>query len=66
MQPQANAMAKVEAIEKNEAQGNTVFIDIHFTQYDIEAWKKVLGEYVKNQEEINKIIMRQHELRGEE
>lgn len=60
------AMVKVEAIEKNESKENTVFIDVHFTQYDIETWKKILNDYMKNQEGINKMLKNQHQIRDEE
>lgn len=63
---QFEAMAKVESIERNESKEATVIIDVYFTQYDIEGWKKILNEYVKNQEEINKTITNQHVIRDEE
>ena len=61
---QFEAMVKVEKVEKNKE--NTVFIDVNFTQYNIELWKNVLSQYQKNQEEINKMIMCQHTIRDEE
>ncbi|MDD4975817.1 MAG: hypothetical protein PHY93_15775 [Bacteriovorax sp.] len=60
------AIAKVETIERNQKNENTVFIDVYFTQYDIGEWQKILNEYEKNQEEINKMIMHQHDIRDEE
>ena len=60
------AIAKVEKIEKNVSNENAVFIDVYFTQYDIGEWQKILNEYEKNQEEINKMIMHQHDIRDAE
>jgi CTP synthase (UTP-ammonia lyase) len=60
------AIAKVEAIEKNENNEKLVFLDIHFTQYDIGEWQKILNEYEKNQEKINQLIMHQHDIRDVE
>jgi hypothetical protein len=60
------AMAKVETIEKNESKENSVFIDVQFTQFDFAGWTKLLNLYAKNQEDINKMIMHQHEIRDDE
>ena len=63
---QFEALAKVEMIEKNETKDGSVFIDVQFTQYNIEGWKKVVNQYLKNQEEINSLIMGQHLIRDNE
>ncbi|MBC7537241.1 MAG: hypothetical protein H7281_00350 [Bacteriovorax sp.] len=60
------AIVKVESIEKNESKENSVFIDVQFTQYDLGEWTKLLNLYAKNQEDINKMIMHQHEIREDE
>lgn len=63
---QFEAMVKVEKIEKNKDKESMVFIDVHFTQYDIDGWKKIINACVKNQDDINSMIMSQHLERDDE
>lgn len=60
------AIAKVEKLESNKMNKETVLIDLHFTQYDQSVWKKILELYSKNQDEINDLLMKQHDQREKE
>lgn len=57
---QFEAMAKVLKLESNIANSDTVFVELHFTQYDLNLWKKILVLYSKNQEEINELLKKLH------
>ena len=56
-------MAKVEEIETNNCNKESVFVVLHFTQYDQVGWKKILNMYSENQDAINELLMTQHQLR---
>lgn len=59
------AIAKVEKIESNSLNKETVFVDLHFSQYDQIKWKKILELYSRNQDEVNDLLMKQHQGREE-
>ena len=61
---QFEALVKVDSLEKTTA--DSVFIEVNFTQYDIDIWKKLLNQYVKKQDSINTMILHQHQIRDEE
>jgi hypothetical protein len=54
------AMAKVEKIETNNKNKTTVFIDLHFVDYEQEEWTKIYNLYSKHQDEINGLVMKQN------
>lgn len=56
-------MAKVEEIEINNCNKESVFVVLHFTQYDQVGWKKILNMYSENQDAINELLMTQHQFR---
>ncbi|MGZ3788815.1 MAG: hypothetical protein ACXVLQ_09845 [Bacteriovorax sp.] len=55
-----SAMAKVDNIEVNLVNPAFAFIDLHFTQYDMQVWKSIIESIVKDQESINEALMNQH------
>lgn len=60
------AIGKVEKLETNNVLENKekmVLIDLHFTQYDQVAWRKILNLYEQNQDQINKMLTEQHKKR---
>lgn len=60
------AMGKVVHLEPLAKVAGIVSCDLHFTQYDVELWKKFLATFSKNQETINAIFTNQHKQRDEE
>jgi hypothetical protein len=52
------AIAKVEKIELNNMNKETVFIDLSFTQYDQSEWMKIFNLYSTHQDEINKMLIK--------
>jgi hypothetical protein len=56
-------MAKVENIEDNPHEERRVYIDLNFTQNDVQLWKKFIQQYADNQEEIDSMIQGQHSSR---
>jgi len=61
---QFEALVKVEILEKISA--DSVLIDVNFTQYDMDMWKRVLSQYVKKQDSINAMVNTQHQIRDVE
>jgi SepF-like predicted cell division protein (DUF552 family) len=59
-------MAKVENLERAITDTNLVVLDLHFTQYETESWKKILDIFSANQNNVNNKIQKQHIVRGEE
>lgn len=53
-------MAKVEEVEINNCNKDSVFLVLHFTQYDQIGWKKILNLYSQNQDALNELLMTQH------
>lgn len=53
-------IAKVDKVESNSLSKEMVFVDLHFSQYDQEKWKKIIKLYSKNQDEINDLLKKQH------
>ncbi|MBP9680900.1 MAG: hypothetical protein KBD76_05810 [Bacteriovorax sp.] len=60
------AMVKVEKLETLLSVVGSVSCDLHFTQYDVDLWRKVLAIFSKNQEQVNGIFANQHKVRDEE
>ena len=56
-------VAKVEEVEINNCNKDTVFVLLHFSQYDQVGWKKILNMYAQNQEAIDELLMAQHQIR---
>lgn len=57
------AMAKVEKLEDTTVKKGIVFVELHFTQYDIAEWRKIFKMYSQSQDEINELLTKQHEVR---
>lgn len=60
------AMAKTEAIEQGAKDSGNVFVELQFTQFDAENWKKILEKFSERQESTTKKIFQQHLVRDEE
>lgn len=59
-------IVKVEKLEPNKLNKASVFAVLHFTQHNVEQWKKILSSYSDNQDEINDFLSKQHKIRDEE
>ncbi len=61
------AMAKTEAVESGSSKEKSIaVVELNFTQFDSENWKKILEMISQKQESINKKMKNQHLVRDEE
>lgn len=60
------AMAKTEAVESNSKEKSIAVVELNFTQFDNENWKKILEMISEKQESTTKKIKNQHLVRDEE
>lgn len=58
-------VAKVEKIDELPGENKMIAATLTFVQYDIRQWKLILDHYALAQEEINNLLMGQHNLREE-
>lgn len=59
-------MAKVENLEINVTDPTMSYVDLNFTQFDAAGWKNILNLYAENQEELNILLGKQHDIRDKE
>lgn len=60
------AMARTDSIEPGRKDSGNVFVELQFTQFDVENWKKILEKFSERQESMTKKIFQQHLVRDEE
>jgi len=60
------AMAKTESVEAGAKETNTAIVELNFTQFDNEIWKKILEKVSAQQETTTRQIFNQHLVRDEE
>jgi hypothetical protein len=60
------AIAKVESIEMNDSKQNSVFVEINFTQIDLQHWKQIIKQHAAKQNKIDEMLMSQHGRREKE
>lgn len=59
------AIARVDAIETSCLNKEMVFVDLRYSQYDQITWKNLLQLYSAKQDEINNLLLKQHNGREE-
>lgn len=53
------ALAKVEHLEINHDKEHVVFVELNFTQIDLELWKNFIKDYATNQKLIDEMMLKQ-------
>lgn len=60
------AMGKTESVEAGSKETNSVVVELNFTQFDSEDWKKILEMIAQRQETTTRKLFNQHLVRDEE